>query len=76
MASDSDLCIMTDVEKRTKDYTHPQVDGTIEDFLRNLHNQNCIQFILDLPYTGRGIPDHLRRVIFFLFVTSLNFCFL
>ncbi|KAG2045884.1 hypothetical protein BDR06DRAFT_309225 [Suillus hirtellus] len=51
-----------DVEKRTKDYTHPQVDGTIEDFLRNLHNQNCIQFILDLPYTGRGIPDHLRQL--------------
>jgi hypothetical protein len=54
------LHLATDVEERTKDYTHPYVDGTIEDFMRNLHDPNYIQFILDLPYTGRGIPDHLR----------------
>ncbi|KAG1771574.1 hypothetical protein EV702DRAFT_1201889 [Suillus placidus] len=51
-----------DVEERTKDYTHPYVEGTIEDFMRNLNDPNCIQFILDLPYTGRGIPDHLRQL--------------
>ncbi|KAG1845819.1 hypothetical protein F4604DRAFT_1936730 [Suillus subluteus] len=51
-----------DVEERTRDYTHPQLEGTIEDFLRNLCDPNCIQFILDLPYTGRGIPDHLRQL--------------
>ncbi|KAG1777593.1 hypothetical protein EV702DRAFT_1045334 [Suillus placidus] len=41
-----------DVEERTKDYTHPYVEGTIKDFMCNLNDPNCIQFILDLPYIG------------------------
>ncbi|KAG2337143.1 hypothetical protein BDR05DRAFT_1005280 [Suillus weaverae] len=49
-----------DVEERTRDYTYPQVEGTIEEFIRNLDDPNKIQFILDLPYTGMGIPEHLR----------------
>ncbi|KAG1719853.1 hypothetical protein EDB19DRAFT_1918474 [Suillus lakei] len=50
-----------DVEERTRDYTYPQVEGTIEEFIRNLDDPNKIQFILDLPYTGAGIPEHLRQ---------------
>ncbi|KAG2030103.1 hypothetical protein BDR03DRAFT_987302 [Suillus americanus] len=51
-----------DVEERTRDYTYPQVEGTIEEFIRNLDDPNKIQFILDLPYTGAGIPEYLRQL--------------
>ncbi|KAG1860108.1 hypothetical protein F4604DRAFT_1684483 [Suillus subluteus] len=51
-----------DMEEHTRDYMHPQLEGMIEDFLCNLCDPNCIQFILDLPYTGRGILDHLRQL--------------
>lgn len=49
-----------DVEKRTRDYTHPHIEGTIKEFIDNLDDPNSIQFILDLPYSGAGIPESLR----------------
>ncbi|KAG2060486.1 hypothetical protein BDR06DRAFT_1002391 [Suillus hirtellus] len=39
---------------------YSQVKGTIKEFIDNLDNPNTIQFILDLPYSGAGIPEHLR----------------
>ncbi|KAG2355759.1 hypothetical protein BDR07DRAFT_1381280 [Suillus spraguei] len=52
--------ILTDVEKCTRDYTHPHIEGTIKEFINNLDDPNSIQFILDLPYSGAGIPESLR----------------
>ncbi|KAG1806214.1 uncharacterized protein BJ212DRAFT_1303728 [Suillus subaureus] len=53
----------TDIKECTRDYTYPQVEGTIEEFICNLDNPNMIQFILNLPYTGAGIPGHLWSIL-------------
>ncbi|KAG1813980.1 uncharacterized protein BJ212DRAFT_1300851 [Suillus subaureus] len=47
-----------DVKVCTRDFTYPQVEGMIKEFILNLDDPNKIQFILDLPYTGMGIPEH------------------
>ncbi|KAG1774947.1 hypothetical protein EV702DRAFT_1047272 [Suillus placidus] len=43
-----------------RNYTYSQVEGTIKEFIRNLDDLNKIQFILNLPYTGMSIPEHLQ----------------
>ncbi|KAG2029557.1 hypothetical protein BDR03DRAFT_987669 [Suillus americanus] len=54
------VSMIHDIKEWTRDFTYPQVEGTIEEFIHNLDDPNKIQVILDPPSTGAGIPEHLR----------------
>ncbi|KAG1863213.1 hypothetical protein DFJ58DRAFT_774419 [Suillus subalutaceus] len=54
--------VIHDAEQRTKDFTYPQQHATLEQFMRNIHDPNKIQCILDVPLSQGGLPFFLSSL--------------
>ncbi|KAG1828584.1 hypothetical protein DFJ58DRAFT_848318 [Suillus subalutaceus] len=60
--SDLMRVVVHDAEQRTKDFTYPHQNATLAEFIRNIHDPNKIQCILDVPYGQGGLPSYLSTL--------------
>ncbi|KAG2353406.1 hypothetical protein BDR07DRAFT_1496320 [Suillus spraguei] len=48
--------IAHDAKLRVENFTYPQKDSTIQQFIHDVYNPNIIQCVLDLPFSQGGLP--------------------
>ncbi|KAG2083677.1 uncharacterized protein F5147DRAFT_660107 [Suillus discolor] len=54
--------VIHDTEQWTKDFTYPHQHATLEEFVKNIHDPNKIQCILDIAYRQGGLPSALSTL--------------
>ncbi|KAG2359130.1 hypothetical protein BDR07DRAFT_1488640 [Suillus spraguei] len=60
--SDLMRVVVHDAEQRTKNFTYPHQNATLEEFVNNIHDPNKIQCILDFAYGQGGLPSCLSTL--------------
>ncbi|KAG1839810.1 hypothetical protein DFJ58DRAFT_733150 [Suillus subalutaceus] len=60
--SDLMRVVVRDAEQCTKDFPYPHQNATLAEFIRNIHDPNKIQCILDVPYGQGGLLSYLSTL--------------